>query len=322
MPLPTQDDLHVNGLLTQMSVAFIQDPGKYVASQVFPAVPVNKRSGLYATYNRGDFLRDEAELRAPGTEAATGGYRVTTNSSYNCDKYSFAKDVSVDEERNADDPFRPDEDAVRFLTQKRLLKEEVTWGSTFFTTGVWTGSSTATDLVAGTDFTVWTDPSGDIIGDIDTQIEAVEGATAMLPNTLVVNRVGWHALRNHPDIVDRIKHTSANTATREMVAQLIGVERILVAAAVQTTSQEGATDAISYIFGNHALLCYTPASASLMTPAAGYTFRWTGLEGSAGGATVKSIDMPLRESTRHEISFAYDQQVVSGVLGAFFQSVA
>lgn len=326
MPLPTGADQHVNQLLTDLSVMYVNEPSKFAAPQVFPPVPVNKQTGLYAEFDRGDFLRDEAQVRAPATESAGGGYRVTTNSQYSCLKYAYHKDVADDDRANADDPFRPDANAVTWLTQKRLLKEEVAFGSAYFTTGVWTGSSTGTDLVAGTDFTAWDDPSSDIVGIIDDQKESVETNTTFEPNVLVLNRKGWNALKNHPDILDRLKGMGSPgapaIANKVNVAAILEIDRIVIGAAVQNTAAEGATASTSYIFGNHALLCYTTDSAQLDMPSAGYTFRWTPFDGGQAGAGVKTFRMDLKEADRHEITFAFQHKVVAPLCGAFFQNVA
>lgn len=322
MPLPTGADQHVNSLLTNLSVMFVNDPGKFVAPQAFPPVPVMKQTGIIPQFDRADFLRDEAQVRAPASESAGGGYRVDNTATYNCLEYAYHKDIADQDRANADDPYAPDRNAVAYLNQKRLLREEVQWASNYFTTGVWTGSSTATDLVAGTDFTAWDDAASDIVGIIDNEAEAIEAATAMYPNLLVLSRAGWNTVKNHPDIVDRVKHVSDGPVTPDIVARLLGIERILVGAAVRATSGEGAaTTTTSYIFGKHALLCYANPTPALEMPSAGYTFRWTSVEGGEGGAAVSTYRMDLRKADRHEIDFGFDQKVISAVCGAFFQNV-
>ena len=71
MPQPTLGDVHVNRPLTNLSIGFVQDQSDFVAGQVFPSIPVNNRSDVYFVYNRGDFLRNNMQKRAPGTPAAT-----------------------------------------------------------------------------------------------------------------------------------------------------------------------------------------------------------------------------------------------------------
>jgi hypothetical protein len=67
-----------------------------------------------------------------------------------------------------------------------------------------------------------------------------------------------------------------------------------------------------------ALLCYTPSSPSLMTPAAGYTFTWNGyLAGNAFGIRMKNFRMEWIEADRIEGEMTYDMRVVAKDMGIF-----
>lgn len=322
MPQPTSSQVHINRLVTNLSVAHVQSSSKFAALRMFPGVNVPNKSDNYATYSQADFMRDEMEERAPSTESAGGGYAVDLTAKYSCLRYAFHVDVDDDTVGNADNPLRPTQDAAVYLGQKTLIKHEVLFASTYFTTGVWTGSSTATDLVAGTDYTAWDDVVSTPLEDIDNQKEAIEGATGYLPNKLCINRKVWHALRNHPDIVDRVKYVSSEPVAMGIVARLMELDEIVVGAGVRNSAQKNLTGSFAYIFGSHALLAYVPPSASLMSPAAGYTFRWTGLRGSTDGMAVSSFRMDHIKSDRHEIEMNIDMKVVSPAVGAFFQNAS
>ncbi len=267
MPQPNPGDLHVNGLLTNISVAHVQDDSKFVADKVFPGVNVEKQSDLYATYNQADLMRDEMKIRKPGSESAGGGYDVDNTNSYTAVVRSIHKDVHDQERDNADDPYSPDQDAAMWLGQKVLINREINWTTKFFATSIWD-----TDRTGGTDFTQWDDVSSDPIGEITTQSAVIEERTGFYPNKLVVNRRVWNRLKNHPDFVDRVKHTSDDAVSRRLVAQLLELDDIHIAAGVRNTAGEGLTGSFSYIAGNHALLLYAAPSPGLYQPSAGYTF--------------------------------------------------
>ena len=324
MPQPTGSAQYLNLLLTNVAVGAMQDPANFVAARVFADVPVEKQSSRYAVYNRGDFFRDEMQRRGPASESAGGGYRVSTDP-YNCEVWSLHKDVDEQTRANASDPFRPDSDAAKYLAAQSLLRQEVEFGLNFFTTGLWTGSTTGTDLVGGTDFTVWNDASSTPIEFVEEQMVNVESNSGFLPNVLVLSRRAWiRGLKNHPDIVDRVKHTNPNAITTDQVARLMGLDEIIVGAAVRNTAQEGLTANIDYVLGNHALLAYRSPAPSLDAPSAGYTFRWTGLDGVEGlglPAAIRTIDMPLKRAVRHEIDVAFDMKVVAADTGVFLSGV-
>jgi len=84
MPQPSLNQVHVDAILTNISVAYMQKAENFIADKVFPAVPVDKKSNLFFKYNKNDWFRDEAQRRAGGTESAGSGYGLTTDS-YSCD---------------------------------------------------------------------------------------------------------------------------------------------------------------------------------------------------------------------------------------------
>ena len=321
MPQPTRGQVHVNVPLTNVSVAYMQDQANFVSSRAFPIIPVTKQSDLYFTYNKNDFFRDEAQKRASGTESAGGGYNLDSTGSYACLVEAFHKDVDPQIRENSDDPLKPDQDAVRFVTQKLMIRQEVQWASNFFKTGVW-----GTDLTPGN---LWSDyAASDPIGDVETAITAVLQNTGFKPNRMVLGYPVFIKLKHHPDVIDRIKYTAGMgdpaQASPETIAKLFGIEEVLVCEAVYATNKEGETAAYSFIQGKHALVCYAAKAPSLLEPSAGYTFQWTGISRGLGTATaVYSIPMDwLGVGTlRHEGEIAYAHKAVATDCGYFFGSV-
>lgn len=314
---PTPSSVHVDAVLTNASVAYIQNANAFVASKVFPVVPVQKQSNVYFVYTKNDWFRDEAQIRAPGTESAGSGYGLST-SQYLCDVFAFHKDVDTQTLRNSDIPLNPKMDATKFVTQRLLLRQEIQWTSDYFTTSVWGTDSTPSNL--------WSDYSNsDPISDVETGKRTVLANTGFLPNTFTVGYDVWIKLKNHPDIVDRIKYSAGPgnpaIATQETVAKVFELDRILVCQAIKATNVENETAAYSFVQGKHALLSYAPDSPSLLTPSAGYTFMWEGVsEGMGLTVVVKEIPMPWLDSNRYEGQVAFDNKVVASDLGYFFSS--
>src|SRR5512144_1987146 len=92
MPQPTQGAVHVDSVLTNISVAYMNATSNFIASQVFPVVTVPKQTDVYFTYTKADWFRDEARLRADSTESAGSGYGLST-ASYSCDVFALHKDI-------------------------------------------------------------------------------------------------------------------------------------------------------------------------------------------------------------------------------------
>ena len=313
MAQPTANDVHVDAILTNISVAYIQDQNAYVASKVFPTIPVEKQSDKYFIYTKADWFRDEAQLRAPATESAGSGYNLST-ATYSASVYAFHKDVDDQVRANSDNPLNPDRDATTFVTQRMLLRQEIQWASEFFTTSVWATDLTPTNL--------WNDyTASDPIGDVETAKATILTSTGYLPNTMVMGYDVFRQLRNHPDIVDRVKYTSANDVTEDILARFFGVERILVARAVKNTALEGASASMASIVGKNAALYYVAPSAGVLTPSAGYQFAWRGVsDGMGANIGITRFRMPELRADRIEAQMAWDNKVIASDLGYFFSA--
>lgn len=320
MAQPTQYSVHIDAILTNISVAYIQQAENFVATKVFPIVPVDKQSNKYFKYTKNDWFRDEAQVRADATESAGGGYNLSTDS-YSAQVWAFHKDIGDQTRANADTPINLDREATEFVTMRLMLRQELDFQSKFFTTGVWGTDATG---VAGTpsagEFKQWSDfANSDPLEDIEAAKEYILQTTGFMPNTLVLGYQVFRKLKNHPDLVDRIKYTTSNVITEDMIAKMFGVDRVLVTRSVKATNNEGATQAYAFVHGKAAMLCYSAPSAGLLQPSAGYTFAWTGVSSGLGQTIGTSrFRMESLKSDRIEAEAAWDNKVVASDLGYFF----
>lgn len=312
MPQPTQSQVHVDAILTNMSVAYMNEMDSFVASRVFPTISVNKQSDKYFTYSQADFYRDQAKVRADGTESAGSGYSLSTDT-YSSSVWALHKDIGDQVRANSDTPLDPDMDATRFLTHQMMIRQERDWATNYFTTGVWGNDSTPS--------TLWDATGSDPIGDIQTGINTVLSDTGYLANTLVLSYNAYKTLRNHPDFVDRYKYTSADSITPELIGKVLDLPRVMVMKGVYNSAAEGASASYAQVGDKDALLCYVAPSAGLMTASAGYNFVWNGVGGGLGtSVAVSKYRMDWLRADRLEIESAWDFKVVSSNLGYFFSN--
>jgi hypothetical protein len=330
MPQPTLGDVHVNRPLTNISVAYSQEAAgvEFVADRAFPAIPVENKSDLYYTYKRADFNRDEMQKRALATESAGSGYGLDSTGTYSCDVWALHKDVDDQIRGNSDTPLAPDRDATIFLTNKALIRRENVWAGQFFQHGIWTGEVAGQANSDSTHVTYWDYATSSPITDIrhaKTQMRLNSGG--FVGNIGVFSRPVFDKLVDHPDFIDRTKYgqTAPNPAmaTRRIIAEILELEEVLVMDAVYNTAVEGAAESNAFIGGLSAALFYRPRNPGLMTPSAGYTFNWTGLIGSTGGAglRIKTFRMEHLASDRVEIDSAFAMQVIGKDCGFFFNNV-
>jgi len=324
MPQPTLNDVHVDAILTNISVAYMQNRDNFIADKVFPIVPVDKKSDKFFTYTKNDWFRDEAQRRAPATESAGGGYNLSTDT-YSADVWAFHKDVPDQIVANADAPLNPLREAAEFVTHRLLLRRELQFVTDFMGTGVWGTDivGTAGTATSGQTATQWSNcTSSDPIEDIEAGKAQILKNTGMEANTLVLGYDVFRQLKNHPDLVDRIKYTSSQTITADMIAAMFDIPRVIVSKAIKATNLEGATGAYAFATGKTALLCHVAPQPGLMTPSAGYTFSWTGVSGGLGQVIGTSqFRMDSIRASRVEAEMAFDNKVISSDLGYFWNTI-
>lgn len=321
---PTPGDVHVNAVLTNISIAMIQSEKNFVCDSVFPNIPVSKQSDRYYTYDRGEFNRDEMGERAPGTESEGGGYTVDNTPTYYAPVYAFHRDVPDQLRSNADSVLSLDREATIYVSQKALIKREKLWVGKYFRTGLWTMERAGVASgETGSQFRRWNDAASTPIEDVRRAKREMLENTGFEPNKLVLGRAVYDALIDHPDIVDRINRGQTDgtaVVNKAALAALFEIGTIEVSNAIENTAKQGLAPVHTFIAGKHALLVYTAAAPGLMTPTAGYTFSWTGhLGAGAHGGRIKSFRMEALASDRVEIEMAFDQKLVSAELGYFFK---
>lgn len=263
---PTYQQVHIDQPLTNISIAYT--PGLFIGPGVFPLVPVQKITDKYFVYTKADWLRREADIRAPGARAARGDYGLTT-SQYTCIERAIAKGVPDEIVANADQPLRPLEDATTWCTTQLMLEMESDVQADAFGTG-WSTSATPS--------TLWSNATSTPIEDVETATNSVVSTIGREANKGIVGRGLWRYLKNHPDILDRIKFSagpnSPAIATVQAVSALFGLDQLLVGTAINDTADEGATSSLSYVWGLHMLVAYVSARPSLLDPSAGYVFTY------------------------------------------------
>lgn len=327
MPQPYLSQVHINRPLTNISVATIQDLS-YFAFTRGGVLPSDKKSDLFFTYNQNDWLRDEAQLRAPAEESAGGGYNVA-NTPFNCQVYAYHKDVDEQVRSNTDDPLDGKRDAIKFVTRKLLIRQEVQSVSEVFTTGIWTGSSTGTDLTLGAGFAIrWDDPTSTPIEDVQAQQAALLQNCGWLATRFTLGFQVYQKLIRHPDVIDLIKYGASEgspaIANEETLAKIFGVDEVVVSKSVYATNQENATAAYALTAGKNALLEYLPDSPGLYTMSSRYAFMWTGVSYGLG-ETIGAYEIPMPwlglTTVREEAQIAFANQVINASAAAFFSSV-
>lgn len=311
---------HIDRAMTNFSVAYQQGANAFIADKIFPIIRVAKQSDIYFSYDKSDSFRDEAKERGQGAESAGFTWDLKEEDPYHCRKYALHYDITEEERVNYDQPINVDRDTVQFLTEKMLLNRELRFANTYFKTGVW-----GTDLTGGTDVPKFSDPSSSPVEAINKIMLDMAGSTGKKPNFAVMSPDVLYALKNHEEIMDRIKYTQKGVITLDLIAELFELEHIYVPWGVvndktKRANYDSVNENTHFIYSGSMLIGYRTPTPRLKEPSAGYIFAWTGLEGaSAYGSRIVRMPMDLLGlgTERIEAEMAYDMKVICRDMGTF-----
>lgn len=319
MGQPTATDVHADAALTDFSIAYVQDQSNFVAGDSMPWFPVEHKSDLYFIFNKDDWMRDDAvKVRAEGEKAPRSGFTLSKDS-YNATPWWTAVPLSQLTTANADPSVQLDRAAAQLVTQRMLIRRERLYATKFMTTGLW-----GKDLAGGVDYTAWDDYASDPERDIDNAKNIMVRTTGFVPNCLTVAYTVHQALKRHPLIVDRIKHTSDESITADIIKRFFELDEYHITKAAYSTSAEGAVTKVqAFAVGPNALLTYKEGTPTVMSPTAATVFGWSGLTGlnNMGVRIDQFYDQDAKEDViRGE--FAFDMKITGADLGVFFGAAA
>ena len=326
---PDPDDLHVSTELTDRSIGYFQQMGQFAAASI-GVLAVTQKNDKIRRWNKGDLYRDEAEPRAPATEAAGGAIGKDTID-YICERYAWKQDI--DDETIANDRVEdPADRALRVVTQKLLIRRDAHWVTKIFLTSTWTRDRDGvTSGPTGAQFLRWDESGSTPRADLSGDAVRIHELTGFWPNVLTLQPHVLKALILHADVLAAFQYTVAGAVPSmgALAASLFGGAvgadpTIRIAGGVKTTSAKGASaDTFSYIAGKHALLAYVDVNFGLLMPTAYTVPSWENEVFGTGenGVRIREYEVIERAvPSRVEGEIFFDAVVTAADLGAFYEA--
>lgn len=317
MPTSEARDFHVDQLATNMLVGY--RPRDFIADQVAPRVPVVKQTGLYAKIDKDAWFRQDDTLRAPRTPAKRGSYTVGSGN-YLCVNYAFATEVDWETMANADQPFQPAVQAGMFVNDKLAIDYEIRVENKVRTAAG--SSATLTGINAWSDYA-----NSNPLGDIDTGVNAVHDTTGFMPNKAVISRRCWQKLRRHPQLINAVfpGGGGGGTAGLDQLANLIGVDQILIGATIKNTAAEGQTAAFTDVWSTGFALLYVAPAPGIMVPTFMASFLWSNPELGPGLSSPPNFALERKEDderrcTVFRTGYYQDENIVASELGYYINT--
>jgi len=264
MASPTVKDVHIDGVLTKISVGYSN--GQYIGRILCPACPVDKRSDNYYVFGKENFNREASTLRTSGKPAQEVDYSLSSDS-YSCKNHALKEYVPKDVEDAADTPLKPRNRATKNVTDRLLLDEEYEVAASLFSATVITNNVT----LDGTD--QWDDfANSNPISDIETGKQSVFDLIGKEANLIAMGKQVWDEVKNHPDLLDRIKYSMKGIITEQLVAEVFGVQNLVVGKVLYNTAKEGQTFSPAHVWGKKVLVAYVEPKPALESPTLCYNF--------------------------------------------------
>lgn len=299
----TGRDLHVDQNLSNVAMGYRADG--FIADMVAPIVPVQKQSDRYVIYSRRDVLRVEDTKRAQGTQANVITRSVSSATFY-AENYALKDRLSLEDRENMDQAYRNQllNGRTQFITGKLQLDWENRVASLVTNTSN-VGSSAGVS-------SAWSAGTADVIGDINTALDAAHDLTGKRPNTLVLGEDAWRSARRSTDVRNIIFGTNngGGFASRQAFADLFEVDKVLIGGAFKDSANEAQAEGLAKIWLDHVLCAYVAPNPTTEDPSFMYSFRWT-RPGLPNMTAERHPFDPKTKSEEIEVGY-YQDEIVTG----------
>ena len=242
--MPQVIDYQVDATLTQMSVAYAN--GELIGTKLMPRVEVGGRVGFFYTFDKSRFTINDS--RRTGTSRANRIASGMTKTAFGpLAEHALEEAIEYEVRATYPSPHDARVDATEDVTEALDLGLESEIAAKLTSGSVITQNVTLSGTDQFSDYA-----NSDPFGVFQTGIDTIKAASGVTPNVLELGYQVWSKLRHHPDLLGRMSVASARVLTTQMLADLIGVEEVVIGDAVYNTADEGQAAVMGYVWGKHA----------------------------------------------------------------------
>lgn len=287
----------IDTVLTNMSVGF-SNP-ELIAEKVFPRITVQSRTGYFYTFDKSKF-RVENDRRTGITRAQRVDYGMVKTAFGPLFEHSLEEGIEYEIRDTYPTPMDARADATENVSERLALGHEKAVADILTDTAVIINNVT----LSGTD--QWSDfANSDPFDDIELGMNTVQAAAMVTPNTAIIGYEVFSKLKHHPDLLGRMSTASVRVLSEDLLAAIIGVEKVLVGKAMRNTADEGQTDSMSYVWGKNFILAYVTPAPGIKKVSLGYTLTLV------NGRTVDRWDEPWNKSEFVRATDYYEAKLVA-----------
>jgi len=119
----------------------------------------------------------------------------------------------------------------------------------------------------------WDDAASTPIADIEAAKEAIRSSVGVYPNVMEISAKAFAALKEHADILEKIKYTQRGVVTADLLAVIFDLDKVVVGKAIAFADDGSTID----VWGKDVVLAYVPPSINgREEPSYGYTYTMEG----------------------------------------------
>lgn len=278
-----------NIYLTNLLIAYFQDPADYGATRLFPVVPVELSASHYYVFDKASLARDDVQRKPAFGKVAPTVYDQSEDT-YSCKVEQIILGLDQLSAQNytragAPGAIDPRRGKIEVMNEKINIHLDNLFAKKYFKSGIWSNELTGVSASpSDKQFIQFDNANSDPIALFDELKTKIKREGRRAPNKLGLGVKTYDALKNHPMILERVKYSgsSTNPATinEKVLAELFGLKEAVVLSSTYNAAKEGQPADMQYICEEDgALLLYAPDAPTIDTPSAGYIFAWDILGG-------------------------------------------
>lgn len=294
----------------------------YIAPFVLPVVEVASQAGNFGKIPLAQLLEERDTERASGSGYARGEFTFDP-ATYACVEHGAEEPIDDRDKRLYADYFDLEVVATSRAYSTVLRNAEKRAAAAIFNTTTWAGAALTTAVS-----NAWSSASSGLpVTDVEAAVQKVYTGSGLWPNALICNRKVFRNLRLNAQIIARIESggagnsSAAGKITEAMIAEVLGLDMIIVAGGSKNTANKGQTATPAQIWSDsYAMVCKVATTGDMREPCIGRTFHW-GEDGSSIGGTVETYrEEAIRGDVvrvRHEV----DEVVLYSAAGHLLSNI-
>ena len=266
-----------------------------IAGQVLPYFPVLNQSGGFPVIPKEVMLKHKDTHRSPRGAYPQADW-TWENGQYATSENGWEEFIDDREKEMYRTMFDVESVAAKramriIMTSREKRVSDLVFNATRFTghavTTPWSTAASATP-----------------IDDVTAAVIAVEEQCGMTPNALIIDSTTFRKLKLCDQIVDQIKYTFPGTDIQEMtasqMAQVLGIEEVLVGGGVYDSAKQGKAASIARFWpSSQAMVTIIGRENDITEPCIGKTIFWTDENGDGDAKTI--VETYRNESRRADV---------------------